>query len=80
MTDHQYLKEMLDLTVKLTNACEKDGYGSDAYNAVLVEIANSAVKFNHSRCRRDWYIKASIFLLLCVLAWAFYMILQWLKN
>jgi len=79
MTDREYLKEMLDLTVRLTNACENDGYGSDAYNAVLVEIANSAVKFNHSRRRRNWYTKASIVLLLCVLAWGLYTILCWLK-
>ncbi len=78
MTDHQYLKEMLDLTVKLTNACENDGYGSDAYNAVLTEIATSAVKFNHSRRRRDLFTRASIVLLLCVLAWALYTIFHWL--
>ncbi|MBA7622218.1 hypothetical protein ES703_29592 [subsurface metagenome] len=79
MTDHEYLKQMLDLTVRLTNACENDGYGSDAYNAVLTEIATSAVKFNHSRRRRSLFTRASIVLLIFVLAWSFYTILQWLK-
>lgn len=79
MTDTEYLREMLDLTVKLTNACEKDGIGSDAYNAVLTEIAISAVKFNHRTRRRIWYTKASIVFLVLVLAWSFYTILHWLK-
>jgi len=76
MTDHQYLKHMLDLTVRLTNACENDGYGSDAYNSVREDIANFAVKFNRSRRRQAWYRLASIVVLACVLAWGFYMILQ----
>ena len=79
MTDKQYLQELLDLTVKLTNACETEGIGSDAYNAVLKDIAQSAVKFNHSRRRYVWFTKVSIVLLLCVLAWGFYTILRWLK-
>ena len=79
MTDHQYLERMLDFTRKLTDAADTDGLHSDAYNAVLKEIAVFAVKFNHSRRRRDWLTWASIVLLLFVLAWGFYTILHWLK-
>ena len=79
MNDRQYLKHMLDLTVRLTKACEDDGYGSDAYNEVLVDIANFAVKFNNSRRRQAWYHLASIVVLACVLAWGFYLVLQLLK-
>jgi len=79
MTDRKYLEHMLDLTVRLTDACENEGYGSDAYNAVRVEIADFAVKFNRSRRRQAWYRLASLVVLACVLAWGFYMMLQLLK-
>lgn len=79
MTDHEYLEEMIHLTTRLTDACNNFGLRSDEYNAVLKEIAASAAKFNRSRRSRYWLTKASIVLLLCVLAWGFYKMLQYLE-
>jgi len=79
MTDHEYLEEMIHLTTRLTDACNNFGLRSNEYNAVLKEIAVSAARFNRSRLRRNWLTKASIILLLCVLAWGFYKILRYLE-
>ena len=49
MTDEQFLKHMFDLTVKLTEAVERDGYRSDAYNEVLKEIAECGSKFDRHK-------------------------------
>lgn len=78
MTDHHYLVKMLDLITKLTNACDNEGFGSDAYNAVRYDIAEFAEKFLRSRRRRAWYRLISLCILACVLAWAFYKCLRWL--
>jgi len=79
MTDHQYLELMLAFTRKLADAANDQGLESDAYKAVLTEIAITAIRFNRSRRRQAWYRLASIVLLLCVLAWGFYMMLHLLK-
>jgi len=79
MTDHEYLEKMILLTTRLTDACNNFGLRSDEYNAVLEDIAISAARFNRSRRRRNWWTRASIILLLCVLAWGFYKILQYLE-
>ena len=49
MTDHEYLKHMFHLTVRLTDAVNNFGYRSDVYNNVLNEIAASAARFNRRR-------------------------------
>lgn len=49
MNDRQFLEHMFDLTVRLTDAVENDGYRSDAYNAVLKEIAECGSKFNRRK-------------------------------
>jgi len=74
MTDRQYLRHLLKLTIKISDVCDTDGYGSDAYNAVLKEISDSALKFNRSRSRRrrPWLRIALVVFLLCILAWLFY--------
>ena len=79
MTDHQYLELMLALTRKLTDAANDHGLQSEPYKSVLTEIAISAIRFNRSRRRQAWYRRASIVVLACVLAWGFYMILQFLN-
>jgi len=56
MTHRKFLKRMFDLTVRLTDAVEHDGYQSDAYNEVLEEIAKCGAIFNRSRRRRPWFI------------------------
>jgi len=38
MTDKQILERLVFLTQKLCDVTEKDGYGSDAYYAVLDEV------------------------------------------
>ncbi len=75
MNDRQFLQQMFDLTVKLTNAVENDGYRSDAYNEVLKEISEFGAKFNRRRRRRSWFAIASIFFVLLMLAWIVYSIL-----
>ena len=72
MTDRQYLKQLLELTVKLTDAVEKDGYRSDAYNEVLKDISVSAARFNRCRRRRHWGSIAIIFVLLLTLGYFLY--------
>lgn len=79
MTDRQYLEYLFYLTVKLTDAVEKDGFRSDAYNAVLKEIAECASNFNRRerisrRVMNFVYISAILFVLYiiyCVLSEGF---------
>lgn len=75
MTDREYLEEMIHLTTKLTNACNNFGLRSDAYNAVLKEIAASAARFNDSRRRQPWFAIASVIFFSLLLAWIVYSIL-----
>ncbi|MBA7683429.1 hypothetical protein ES703_91793 [subsurface metagenome] len=75
MTDRQFLKRMFDLTVRLTDAVENDGYRSDAYNEVHKEISECAAKFNRRRRRRSWFAIAIICLVLLMLACIVYSIL-----
>jgi len=75
MTDRKYLKEMLHLTVKLTDAANNFGYESDEYNAVLNQVFVSAARFNDSRRRRSWFVTFSLCVLICLLAWIVYTIL-----
>jgi hypothetical protein len=76
MTDSEYLAEMIDLTTKLTNACNDFGLRSDEYNAVLKDIAASAARFNRSRWRPSWFTIASICFLFLMLAWVIYTIVR----
>ncbi len=66
MTDTEYLQEMYDLTIKLTDACNNFGLRSDAYNDVLKEIAASAARFNRSRCPHP-LLPLCIFCVFCTL-------------
>lgn len=76
MTDREYLEEMIELTTRLTNACNNFGLRSPEYNVVLKEIASSAARFNRSRRRRPWLPVGVIFFLICFLAWLVYRILS----
>ena len=76
MTDREYLEEMIDLTTKLTNACNDFGLRSDEYNAVLKDIAASAARFNRSWWRPSWFAIASICFWFLMLAWAIYTIVR----
>ncbi len=75
MTDRKCLKRMLELTEKLTNACNNEGYRSAVYNDVLEEISKFGDSFNHSRRRRPWYMIFMICFLLYCLAWIVWSIL-----
>jgi hypothetical protein len=75
MTDREYLEEMIDLTTKLTNACNDFGLRSDEYSAVLKDIAASAARFNRSLRRRSMFAGAFIAFLLFLLALYFVYIL-----
>lgn len=72
MTDREYLEEMHELTVKLTDACNNFGFHSDAYDAVLREIAVCAARFNRSRRRRPWGYIVAIVVLSCICVYLFY--------
>lgn len=76
MTDREYLEEMIVLTTRLTDACNNFGLRSDEYNAVLKEIADSAVLFNRSRRRRPWFAFACCIVLLIVLLLIVYSVLS----
>ena len=71
MNDRTYLEHLMDLTIKLTNAVENDGYRSDAYNEVLKEIAVFGARFNRSRHRcsycTTWIIMILLFLFALIL-------------
>jgi len=79
MTNRRFLKRLISLTNKLGNSADKYGYRSDEYNAVLDEIHETGDRFNRHMDLWRLLTKASIVLLLCVLAWGFYMILHWLR-
>lgn len=79
MTDTEYLQEMIELTTRLTDACNNFGLRSPEYNAVLKEVAASAARFNHSRRRRHYLPAGVIFFLICFLGWLVYRILTWLE-
>jgi hypothetical protein len=68
MTDREHLEELVDLTTRLTNACNDFGLRSDEYNAVLKDIAASVARFNRSRWRRSMFAGAFIAFLLFLLA------------
>ena len=72
MTNREYIEEMNRLVVKLTDACNNFGFQSDAYNAVLREIATCAALFNRSQRRRPWGYIVTIIVLVCLAAWLFY--------
>jgi len=75
MTDAEYLREMFDLTIKLTDACNNFGIRSDAYNAVLKEIAVSAARFNRSRRLWSWVMIIVLSFILWLVAWVVFWIL-----
>jgi hypothetical protein len=68
MTDREYLEELIDLTTKLTNACNDFGLRSDEYSAVLKDIAACAARFNRRLRRRSMFAGAFIAFLLFLLA------------
>jgi len=57
---------MIALTYKLTDTVERDGYRSDAYNAVLDEIHESGARFDRGRRRR--HVLWILLLLICYVA------------
>lgn len=75
MTNRQFLKRLISLTNKLGNSADEYGYRSDEYNAVLEEIHETGARFNRHMDLWHWLTKASIVLLLCLLAWIVYTIL-----
>lgn len=79
MTNRQFLKRLISLTYKLGNSADKYGYRSDEYNAVLDDIHETGVRFNRHMLLWYFLTKASIVLLVCVLAWCFYTIFHYLK-
>jgi hypothetical protein len=76
MTNEEYHMELIDLTTKLTNACNDFGLRSDEYNAVLKDIAASTARFNRNRLRPSWFTIASICFLFLMLAWIIYTIVR----
>ena len=76
MTDNEYLEEMMVLTIKLTDACNNFGLRSDAYNAVLKEIAVSAARFNRTRRLWSWVMIIVLSFILCLVAWVVFWILS----
>ncbi len=76
MTNEEYHVELIDLTTRLTNACNDFGIRSDEYNAVLKDITASAARFNRSRWRPSWFAIASICFVFLMLAWVIYTIVR----
>lgn len=68
MTDRQFLKRMIALTNKLTDAVEHDGYRSDAYNNALNEIYECGSRYDRIQRRRSMFAAAIIAFLLILLA------------
>jgi len=66
---------MMDLTAKLTDAAERHGYRSDAYNKVLKEIKEWGDKFNRRQRLRSWFPTVVCCVLIALLAWIVYTIL-----
>jgi len=79
MNDRTYIKVMIALGEDLERICSTEEYDQDAYNKVIESINRTNRIWWRSRRRYHWWTKASIVLLLCVLAWGFYMILHWLE-
>lgn len=77
MTDREYLEEMILLTTRLTDACNNFGIRSPEYNAVLIDIAAGAARFNLSRRRRHWFRVAVIVFLFGLLGLLVVDILFW---
>lgn len=71
MKDSTYLKQMLVLTQRLCDACNTDGYGSDAYNEVLKEISVSAARFN-----RSWLVSSRVmsFVVIAAILFVLYLV------
>lgn len=75
MTDREYLKQMFELTVRLSEAVNVDGFRSDAYNDILKEVTIMASNFNRSRRRRNWLIILLLFVLFSLLCLVVFTIL-----
>ncbi len=75
MTNEEYHVELIDLTTRLTNACNDFGIRSDEYNAVLKDITASAARFNRRRSPPSLFTIFSIIFIFLMLAWIVYSIL-----
>jgi len=69
MTDKQLLGRFIILAQKLCWAADALPYDPDAYNAILDEIHEIAVKHNRRRRRTSWSSIVTIVILLIILAW-----------
>jgi len=72
MTDKQLLGRFIVLAQKLCWAHDALPYDPDAYDAILDEIHEIAVKHNRRRRRRSWISVVTIVFLLAILAWLVY--------
>ncbi|MBA7475208.1 hypothetical protein ES707_10574 [subsurface metagenome] len=75
MTSEEYHMELIDLTTRLTNACNDYGLHSDEYNTVLKDIAACAARFNRRRSPSSLFAIFSIIFIFLMLAWIVYSIL-----
>ena len=75
MTDREFLERMTFLVQKLCDVTDKDGYGTDAYNAVMDELHELGESLNRSHRRRSWYMFFIICCFLYFLAWLIWAIL-----
>ena len=79
MTEREFLERFIFLAQKLCDVTNDDGYGSDAYYAVLDEVQELGKSFKGSHRVSPWirnfaYIAAILFVLYlvyCLLAEAF---------
>ena len=76
MTDRQFLERMTFLAQKLCDVTDSDGYGSDAYNAVLDEVHELGSTFNRNHRRRSWIASFTLFSLILFLLYIIYLIVS----
>ena len=71
MTDRQILERMIFLTNKLCDVCNKDGYGSDAYYAVLNEVHELGAEF---KCIRQVSRGVMNFVIIAAILFVLYLV------
>ena len=76
MTDIEYCKKLYILTDELERAAKASPFDPDTYNDVIARLNALHSCYIHSPRRRSWFAFASCIVLLIILLWIVYTVLD----